>query len=605
MPQDLTPQELHSSSRPALKRHVAALAALLLTISPLASARGSQNEPVVTAATAELVFDIYQAGSLVGETGMSLNRSSGGATIPAYLNLPGLISAESSLEVNADGSARAYWLRGESQGAAFEMEVAFTAAGADLTLMQGGATQRISLPSEAPLYLFDNNFLSGFQVAARQVLIGEADLEFAALIPQSAALATVTLGAPEAASVEIHGVNVEAKRLAGRLEVAGQTLNITLYVDEAGDLLAFEQQPGAVRFLRRQGAAESQGNAEDPVKRDSEADAAPTQRGGAVASALADAAACLVERELSVTSEGAVLTGKLTLPKAAAEGASLPAPALLLLPGSGAVDMDGNVLPQISNAFYQQLAYQLSCGGYGVLRVAKLGIPPSTGDANAVTLDTYAANSAAWLKLLAEQPGVATNRVGVIGHSEGGLIALYTIAEALIDPAAVVLIGTAGRPLGELIIEQTAASLERAGLSEEARNSMMRQLNEALNAISRVEGAALPLTGELADNQFAVAFGNAAGLLRSEMEQEPVALAERVSVPSLVIQGLKDMQVRQVDGRNLAGALPAATLLEFPDLAHNLNDVRGDPLTGALPGPDTLISATLVRALTTWLNGHL
>src|SRR5690606_16746000 len=106
----------------------------------------------------------------------------------------------------------------------------------------------------------------------------------------------------------------------------------------------------------------------------------------------------------------------------------------------------------------------------------------------------------------------------------------------------------------------------------------------------------------LAGNQIAASFAHAAGLLRSEMEQDPAQLAKAVQAPALVLQGLKDVQVLQVDGRSLADALPRGTLLEFADMGHNLNRVPGDPESGSIPDADSTVSATLVQSLVTWLN---
>src|SRR5690606_17619277 len=143
------------------------------------------------------------------------------------------------------------------------------------------------------------------------------------------------------------------------------------------------------------------------------------------------------------------------------------APTLLVLPGSGAVDLAGNALPIIRNSGLEQLAFALGCHGYGVLRVAKLGIPPSTGDGNAVTLDTYAQNTADWLALLASHPGVDPRRLGLIGHSEGGLIALYAAATGLVDPAVLVLIAAPGRPMDVLLEEQLIARAAEGGATTE------------------------------------------------------------------------------------------------------------------------------------------
>ncbi len=225
-------------------------------------------------------------------------------------------------------------------------------------------------------------------------------------------------------------------------------------------------------------------------------------------------------------STGAELYGELSVPV----GVEGRAPALLLLPGSGAVDGDGNVMPLLRNSGYRQLAYALACHGFAMLRVAKLGIPPSTANAKDVTLQTFAHNTADWLALLADQPDIDPNRIGLLGHSEGGLIALYAVANQFVAPQVVALIATSGRPLDDLAREQIIARNQEAGATPE--------------------------------------------------------------------------QLRAV-GELLAAAATRATLLAFADLTHNLLDTSGPALDAMLPGPNAVISDTLVRALATYLNGYL
>lgn len=567
-------------------RLLTALPALLLVGSLLTAQAQSAPAAPLTAETADLVYDLYQFGNPLGDTGMTLQRTPEGTTARSYVSVAGLLDVADVLTASPDGSATSYRLSGTAQGAPFRLEVSFTDAGADLTIEQGGATHNIALPSETPFYVFDNNFLDGYQIAADQVLAAGSALTFSGIVPQTALAITVGLDAPQPSSVDYRGSTVQATRIDGKLNAGPQSIDLTLYLDAAGDILVFEQEAAGVRFVRRGTDATVAADEVSPVQ-----------------AALAEYAACLVERDLGVTSEGASLKGKLTLPLSATQGK--PAPTLLLLPGSGAVDMNGNAAPLIANSSYQQLAYQLACNGYGVLRSAKLGIAPSSGDGNAVTLGTYAANAAAWLELLSRQPGVAPDKLAVMGHSEGGLIALYAVAQGLIDPAAVVLIAAPGRTMADILREQLVASLQRSGISGDALTQMTDQIDEALQAIRNVDGPTLDLTGDLQGNQFAASFAPAAGLLKSELDQNPAELAASVTAPTVVLQGLKDIQVLQVDGRNLAAALPNATLLEFPNLAHGMHEVAGAPLQGALPAPDTVISGTLVRALTTWLDGHL
>lgn len=584
------PLHLEATGRAAL----AALLIGLLALTGLAAAQATQP------ADAAAVYDLYQGGAHLGETGLTLQRSDDGTTSNAYVAVAGLFDVNDTLVTAADGSAVSYAVSGTVQGAPFSIEVGFDETGAHMTLEQGGAQQKLSISSDEPLYVFDNNFIDGYQIAADRVMATGAGRSFAAIVPQAAILGTVTLDAPREAAVEYLGEEIDATMLLGTLEVGGQTLDITLYLDDAGELLVLEQSPGAVRFERRAPATGA-----DAAGADEEAAGAENAAADPATEAIAQDAACLVEREVEIGSTSAMLAGRLTLPRAAAEGTARPAPALLLLPGSGPTDVDGNSPPLIRNAGYQQLAYALACHGYAVLRIAKLGIPPSTGDANAVTLDTYASNAADWLAFLAEQPGVDPDRLGVIGHSEGGLIALYATATGAIAPEAVVLIATAGRPLGVVLREQLLASARRGGAAGAELAAFEDQVDEALEAVRRSEGTALDLGGELGGNQVAQAFAHAAGLLRSEIDQDPLELASSVDVPVVVLQGGKDIQVQPDDARLLADALPSATLLELPNMGHNLNEVAGDPLTGAIPAPTARVSRTLVQALATYLHGHL
>lgn len=598
-----------------LKRNLMALlGALLLGLAAIGAAQTNTAQTDTASTAVVYTYDISQFGQTLGQTTMGLQRGPNGYTTDSNVNVAGIFLADNHMEARPDGSALAYSIEGTAQGAPFRIDVAFTDAGAELTLVQGGVTQNMTLPSEAPLYVVDNNFLEGFQLMADQVMASGEQQVFTALVPQVAAQATLGVSAPKAGTVEYRGSTLDVTQLDVAYVVGGQTLTMQLFLDADGHILVLEQQPGAVRFVRHAPEAgasgapaeESDASADERAeKADAElADKATAQPVTAEA-ALRINAQCLMEQELSVRSTGETLVGRLTLPVSATLEGGAPAPTLLLLPGSGAVDMDGNALPFITNAMYKQLAFELACNGYGLLRVAKLGIAPSSGDANAVTLATYAQNAADWLALLAEQPGVDPNRLGLIGHSEGGLISLYTVAEGYAAPAVVVLLASPGRPLDAVLREQLLASFTRSGITGAALTELERQTDEAIAAIHNVEGTALVLEGDLAENQIAASFAHAAGLLRSMMAVDPAELAAEVGAPTLVAQGLKDVQITQADSGRLQAALASGTLLEFANMGHSFNHVPGDPESGMLPRADEVVSPTLVRALTTWLHGHL
>lgn len=569
-----------------------------LTVAVWTALANGQSAPDLATAPTH-VYDITQFGQTLGQTSMTILRSPEGTTARSTVTITGLLQAENVLVTRPDGSAVSYQLNGVAQGAAFQLDALFSEGVAEITFTQGGASQAATLGSGEPYYVFDNNFLEGFQVAADQVMAAGHGRVFHALVPQTLAEATLTFSDPQGSQVELDGQTVDVTVISVQFDVAGQQLIMALMLDEAGDLLVLEQQPGMVRFVRR--AADDEGAQEDGANSSDAAAPAPPLT---AERSLQANAHCVAEREVTIQSTGETLYGRLTLPVSATTGGA-PAPVLLILPGSGAVDVDGNAPPFIVNQGYRQLAFELACHGYGALRVAKLGIAPSTGDANAVTLQTYAQNTADWLAFLTEQPEVNASRIGILGHSEGGLIALYAAANDYVRPAVIVLAASPGRPLDVLLREQLIASFVRGGATGEDLDAWIKVTDEALEAVRASEGPTLEMVGELRINPIAASFAHAAGLLRSEFEQDPAELATHVSAPVLVVQGLKDIQVLQVDGRNLAAALPNGTLLEFADLSHNMVHVPGDALSGMVPAPDAVLSETLKQAVVTWLNGHL
>lgn len=568
-----------------------ALLALLLT----AAAAGQSGDPF----SQQAVYDLSVSGVALGETGVSIVKGKDGSEARSYVRVAGSFDLSDRLVTAGNGAARSYSLSGTFQGVPISIDITFTATSADFAIDQGGRKQSLGLPVSGDVFVIDNNFIDGFQLLLDEVVTSGAETTFPIIVPQSVALGTLTLSAPREGSVEHAGAQVRALQVDGEMAVGPQTIAITAYLDDGGDILVLTSEPGSARFERR---APAEGGADGPAG----AQASPSEAARAeLAAVLARQAECLVERDVSVGSAGATLAGKLTLPRSAVEEGGRPAPTLVIVPGSGAVDLDGNSPPLLANGIYRQLAYALACHGYGVLRASKLGIPPSTGDANAVTVDTYAQNLADWLAFLAGQPGVDARRLGVIGHSEGGLVALYAVAEGYASPRAIVLLASPGRHLDVILKEQLLARNAEAGATQAQLDELGRQVDEMLEAVRASTGTALDMTPELQANPVAPLFANAAGLLRSEIALDPAALAGRVQVPVAVLQGEKDIQISVEDGRLLAGSAPRGELFLFPDLTHNLVETSGPALSLPLPGPGAQVSPTVLQVIATYLAGHL
>ncbi len=324
--------------------------------------------------------------------------------------------------------------------------------------------------------------------------------------------------------------------------------------------------------------------------------AATLRPAGAVAARLARQAACLRAQPVAVDSTGAVLHGTLTLPRSGAG----PFSAVLLLPGSGPVDENGNAPGALGNSMYQQLAYDLTCEGYAVLRYDKLGLAPSTGNGNDVTLATYVRNTRDLVTWLARRSAINPHEIILMGHSEGGLIALAAAPGLKI--AGVISLEGPGEPMARIIESQAIAEAKLRGASRAQIARERAQIDATLAAIRHSHGVSLSLGGALARNPFARLFAPAAGLLRSEIDVDPAQLARAIHVPMLITQGGKDVQVLPGNGQRLARAAPQATLARFPDMTHDLIHCAGKAIACVMPQPGDLLDAHLVARVVRWLD---
>lgn len=269
-------------------------------------------------------------------------------------------------------------------------------------------------------------------------------------------------------------------------------------------------------------------------------------------------------------------------------------PVLLFVPGSGPTDRDGNNPLGVSAAPYRLLAEALAGHGIGSVRIDKRGMFGSAGavaDANAVTIRDCGDDVAAWI----EAARAATGRdcVWLLGHSEGGLVALAA-APRVPGLCGVILVAASGQTTGEVLRAQLRANPANAPV-----------LTDALGAIDRLE------RGERVDvsamhpalqGLFAPAVQ---GFLIDAMAYDPAALAAQVTVPMLIVQGGKDLQVPQANGALLHAAQPTAHYVLVPHMNHVLKDVAGaDPQANlaAYADPALPVAPGLVEALAGFMS---
>ncbi len=241
--------------------------------------------------------------------------------------------------------------------------------------------------------------------------------------------------------------------------------------------------------------------------------------------------------------------------------------ALVIIPGSGPTDRDGNSASMgLSSDSYKMIAEDLSRRGVASLRIDKRGFFGSAAalsDPNDVTIGAYADDARRWV----EKASDLAPCVWLAGHSEGGLVALVAAVEPPEALCGLVLMAAPGRPIGHLLIEQFEATPGAGPLLPQLR-SVVADLEAGR---SRDPEQLTPVLRPLFS----------AGLQRYMIDlfsHDPAAIAANWQGPALIIQGDADVQVRMKDSDLLHTALPQAQRLTLSGGTHMLKaDVPGQP----------------------------
>jgi len=302
---------------------------------------------------------------------------------------------------------------------------------------------------------------------------------------------------------------------------------------------------------------------------------------------------------------GNLLAGTLTLP----EGDG-PFPAVLLITGSGAQDRNEEIF---GHKPFLVIADHLTRAGIAVLRVDDRGIGGSTGDFRGATSADFATDVAAGVEFLKGRAEVRSDRIGLLGHSEGGLIAPLVAAERD-DVAFLVLLAGPGQRGDALLLLQMDLLARAAGLDEAAR-AENRAVQEELFALvlaekdpTRLRTALLellePSLGDAAAGQLETLLSP---WYRFFLAYDPAPALKRVRCPVLALNGSKDLQVAAEENLSAiraaleAGGNPDVTCTAYPGLNHLFQPCDTGAVTeyGQI---ETTIASEVLADLTAWVR---
>jgi len=265
------------------------------------------------------------------------------------------------------------------------------------------------------------------------------------------------------------------------------------------------------------------------------------------------------------------------------------APVVLIIPGSGPTDRDGNNPMGMTAAPYRLLAEALATKGVSTVRIDKRGMfgsKASVDDPNKVTIGDYAADVHSWAAAIQKQTGAKC--VWVLGHSEGALVALAA-AQKPEGICGVVLVSGAGRRLSDVIREQLRSNPANAPVLDSAMAALDELDNGKHVDVTNMNPALLPLFRPQVQDYLIDVF-----------RQDPAKLAASVKVPVMIVQGERDVQVSIADAKALAAANPKAKLVLVPAMNHVLKDVATDDRAANIAtysNPSLPIDSSVVDAI--------
>ncbi|QDK31345.1 alpha/beta hydrolase [Sphingomonas sp. IC081] len=275
-------------------------------------------------------------------------------------------------------------------------------------------------------------------------------------------------------------------------------------------------------------------------------------------------------------------------------------PIVLMIPGSGPTDRDGNNPLGVKAASLRLIAEGLAAQGIASVRIDKRGLFASAAavpDANAVTMEDYATDVHNWVSSIRARTGGKC--VWLLGHSEGGLVALTASRKTAASHApegicGLILIATPGRPFGAVLRGQLHANPANAPLLDQADRAITE-----LEAGRRVDASGLnPALAPLFR-------ANVQGFLISAMALDPAKLVATYRGPVLILQGERDIQVSKEDAALLGQAQPKAQLRLLPDTNHVLKVVTSDDRAANLAtyaNPDLPLVPDVVPDIATFIR---
>lgn len=303
------------------------------------------------------------------------------------------------------------------------------------------------------------------------------------------------------------------------------------------------------------------------------------------------------------------LGGTLTVPKG--KGSF---PVVVLISGSGAQNRDEEIM---GHRPFLVIADYLTKSGIAVLRVDDRGVDKSTGNAATATSFDNSLDVLASINYLKKRTEIDKSKIGLIGHSEGGMIAPM-IASQSKDVAFIVLLAGVGLP-GDILHRKQVEDVLRLSKTNEPDIQKALALNDQLYAVIKAEKSTVAIDGKLAEvlksnvpvsgiDMSQVVKNLAQPWFRYFINFKPAPYLQKVKCPVLALNGNKDVQVASAENlaaieKHLkAGGNKKVTIKELQGLNHLFQTAETGSMNEYAKIEET-ISPVALKIIGDWISG--
>jgi pimeloyl-ACP methyl ester carboxylesterase len=517
-------------------------------------------------------FTIYLRGTPLGSEQVALSRTATGWTIVSSGRVGApidVVARRLQVRYTPEWRPLEFTLEGTVRGQPQTIRTVVDGTTAKSDLVVGGQTsQKTDTIDPNALLLLPNSFFGPYEALAARLKTAASGSEIPVYLLQQTSI-SVRVGESSAEQIQTAARLVSARRTRIALMLPGALVDADLWTDDSGRMIRFSVPAQSLEVVREDIASVSSRTVSISRPND---------------------------EQVKIPGNGFSLAGTLSRP-AQASGGRLPA--VVLVGGSGPTDRDSMAfgIPILG-----QIADALADAGFIVVRYDKRGIGQSGGRAEAAALADYAEDVRATVKMLADRKDVDPKRIAVIGHSEGGLVALMAAAKEK-RIAAVGLIATPGSTGADTVLAQQQRLLNRMKLTPEEKQAKVdaqKQIHEAVITGKGLE-ALPPEVRRTVDNPE----------FQSLLTSDPAKLVASVRQPLLVVQGALDTQVEPQNADRLEALArarknaPPVEVVKVPSVNHLLVPATTGEADEYGTLKDKQVSQLVTDALVTWLKKTL